>query len=164
MEPGVKSPPKHHTRKRSLADPGKRSADRRVAAAAVATDTTAVTVSIQQPRQLGDGDGIASSSASDVPSSAAGRTPPGVMLHFCGQCQKRFRSSGKLAQHERRVHTTGDAAFYCSFCPTQFRTQCKATQHERTHTGEKPYACSMCPRRFTTKSNTARHERTHATL
>ena len=103
MEPGDKSPPKQHTRKRSLADPGKLRAERRVATAAVATDTTAVTVSIQPPRQLADG--IASSSASDMPSSAVGSTPPGVMLYFCGQCQKRFRSPAKLAQHER-VHTT----------------------------------------------------------
>ena len=107
MEPGDKSPPKQHTRKRSLADPGKPRAERRVATAAVATDTTAVTVSIQQPRQLADG--IASSSASDMPSSAVGSTPPGVRLYFCGQCQKRFRSPAKrfskLAQHER-VHTT----------------------------------------------------------
>ena len=106
MEPGDKSPPKQHTRKRSLADPGKPRAERRVATAAVATDTTAVTVSIQKPRQLADG--IASSSAADMPSSAVGSTPPGAMLYFCGQCQKRFRSPAKLAQHER-VHTTRDA-------------------------------------------------------
>ena len=157
MEPGDKSPPKQHTRKRSLADPGKPRAERRVATAAVATDTTAVTVSIQQPRQLADG--IASSSASDMPSSAVGSTPPGVMLYFCGQCQKRFRSPAKLAQHER-VHTTRDA-ISCSFCPKQFKYQSGATRRERTHTGEKPYACSMCPMRFAEKSDVAPHERTH---
>ena len=157
MEPGDKSPPKQHTRKRSLADPGKPRAERRVATAAVATDTTAVTVSIQQPRQLADG--IASSSASDMPSSAVGSTPPGVMLYFCGQCQKRFRSPAKLAQHER-VHTTRDA-ISCSFCPKQFKHQSGATRHERTHTGEKPYACSICPSRFSDKSHVAPHERTH---
>ena len=162
MEPGNKPPPMQHTRMRSLAAPGKSRVDRRVATAAVAAATTAVTVdrcSIQQPRQLADG--IASSRASDMPSSAAGSTQPGEMFHFCGQCQKRFRSPAKLAQHER-VHTTRDAAaFYCSFCPKQFKRQREATRHERAHTGEKPYACSMCPKRFTNKSDVAPHERTH---
>ena len=170
MEADSKSPPKQHTRKRSVPEQHEPRAKRRAGnVAAAASDNTAVAVSMHYPpRQLDDGplfghDGIASSSASDGPCSAVGSTPAitGAMVHVCGHCQKRFRSPGKLAQHAR-VHTTGDnAAFYCSFCPKQFGKQWEATRHERTHTGEKPYACSMCPRRFSNKSHVAPHERTH---
>ena len=171
-----KSPSKQRTRKRSLAEPGEPRAKRRAGNAAISAENTVVAASVHPTppgttaakrvsRQLDDGppDGIASSSASDVASSTAGLTPatPGAMMHFCGQCQKRFRSPGKLAQHEQRVHTTEDAAFYCSFCPKQFDQKGAATRHERTHTGEKPYACSICPRRFARRSAVAPHERTH---
>ena len=97
-------------------------------------------------------DTTASSSASDVPSSAAGSTlaTPGAMVHFCGHCQKRFRSPARLAQHER-VHTTA----------SDVGCQSTATRHAQAHTGEKPYAFSMCPKRFANKSSVVPHERTH---
>ena len=129
-------------------------------------------------RQLDEGplfghDGIASGSsvASDGPSSAAGSSlviTRAIGL-VCAHCQKRFRSPGKLAQHEM-VHPSGDtqlgdAAYYCTVYPRLFSNQNEAfqhaTRHERTDTGEKPYACSMCPRRFANKSQVAPHERTH---
>ena len=173
MDTEDKSSLKQHTRKRSLSGP-QEPREKRRAGNAAATENAVVAVSVHPPpgtaawrvsRQLGDGqpDGIASSSASDVMSSAAGPAPAisAAMVHVCGHCQKRFRSPGKLAQHER-VHTTAsDAAFYCSYCPKQFGKQGEATRHERTHTGEKPYACSMCPRRFGQKSAVVPHERTH---
>ena len=113
------------------------------------------------PRQLTlDGgplvpDATASSSASDVSSSVAGSTlaTPGAMVHFCGHCQKRFRSPARLAQHER-VHTTA----------SDVGCQNTATRHARAQTGEKLYACSMCPRRFAKKSDVPRHERTHTLI
>ena len=40
----------------------------------------------------------------------------GVTVHVCGHRDKRFRSPGKLAKHER-VHTRDAPSFYCSFCP-----------------------------------------------
>ena len=177
-----KSSPKPHARKRSLDEPGEPRAKRRAGNAAVAPGNTAA-VSMHPPRprpgtgtaakrvsrRLDDGppDAIASSSAPDVRSSAAGPTKPtpsataGAVVHVCGHCQKRFRSPGKLAQHERVHSTASDAAFYCSLCPKQFGNQGAATRHERTHMGEKPHACSMCPRRFAQKGDVARHERTH---
>ena len=116
MEAEGKSPPKQHTRKQSVPEPREPRAKWRAENAAATGKTAAVAVSIHfPPRQLDDGplsghDGIASSSASDGPSSAAGSTQamPGAMGHVCEHCQKRFRSAGKLAQHAR-VHTTGDA-------------------------------------------------------
>ena len=138
-----KSSPKPHARKRSLDELGGPRAKRSAGNAAVAPENTAA-VSMHPPRprpggtaakrvsrRLDDGppDATASSSASDVRSSAAGPTKPtpsataGAGVQVCGHCQKRFRSHGKLAQHER-VHTTAsDAAFYCSFCPKQFGNQ-----------------------------------------
>ena len=140
MEAEGESPPRQHMRKRSLYEPREPRAKRRAVNAAVAAENAAVAVSMHPPpRQLPlDGgplmpDATASSSASDVSSSAAGSTlaTSGATVHFCGHCQKRFRSPARLAQHER------------------------------THTGEKPYACSMCPIRFSQKSGVARHEQTH---
>ena len=158
-----KSPPMRHMRKRSLTEPRRPRTKRRAGnAAAVASENTVVAVSMHPPPGRLD-DGIASSSASYrlQPGTSGSSATPVVVVHFCGHCQKRFRSPGKLAQHEQRVHATGDAAFHCSFCPKQFSCQSKATEHERTHTGEKPYACSICPRRFAQKSDVAPHERTH---
>ena len=161
MEAEGKSPPEQHMRRLSLPEPRESRAKRSAGNAAVATENTAVAVFVHPPRQL-EGDATASSSASDVPCSTTCSIPamPGAAMHFCGHCQKRFRSPARLAQHER-VHTTEDTTFYCSFCPKQFGKQGEATRHERTHTGENPYACSMCPRRFTDKSNATKHERTH---
>ncbi len=173
MEAVSKSPPKQHTRKRSLPGPHEPREKRRARNAAVATENAVVAVSMHPPRtatncklvwrQLGDGqpDAIASSSASDVWSSAAGSTPAisAAMVHVCGKCHKRFRCPGKLAQHAR-VHTS-DTPFQCSICPKGFSSQSKATRHERAHTSEKPYACSMCPRRFARKGDVPPHERTH---
>ena len=149
MESEGKSPPnpKQHTRKRSLPEAGGPRTRRKTgnaAAVAIATESeiAAIAIAVSMPSpQLDDGIGIASSSASDVPSTAAVSTSatPRAMVHFCGHCQKRFRSPAKLAQHER-VHTTRDAAISCSFCPKQFKYQSEATVHERAHKGEQPYA------------------------
>ena len=153
MEAEGKSPPEQHMRRLSLPEPRESQPKLSAGNAAVATENTAVAVSVHPPRQL-EGDATASSSAPDVPSSAAGSTLaiPGAMVHFCGHCQKRFRSPARLAQHER-VHTTaGDGG-----------CQSTATRRAGAQTGEKPYACSMCPRRFAEKSKVAPHERTHTT-
>ena len=165
----AKSPPKQHTHQRPVSEPHEPRPKRRagnVAAVAIET-TTAVGASMHHPpRQLDEvsllPDGIASSSASDVPSSTAASIPatPRATTHICRHCQKRFRSPDRLAQHER-VHSTRDTAFYCTVCPKQFDRQSYATEHERMHTGEKPYGCSMCPKRFSQKSQIVPHERTH---
>ena len=78
---GEYSPPRQHTRKRSVPEPRRTPwAKRRAGNAAVATENAAVAVSMHPPpRQLTlDGgplmpDATASSSASDVPSSAAAK-------------------------------------------------------------------------------------------
>ena len=115
-----KSPPKQRKRMRSPAEPGapgsEPRAKRRPGKAATAepgtknTNTNTVVmphrpaawrVSRQQP---GDGptDATAASRASDAPFGEAGSTPTtGAMVHVCGHYEKRFRSPGKLAQHER---------------------------------------------------------------
>ena len=155
MEAKGKSPSMQQMRKRSLAEPGEPHAKRRPSNSAAAAGNASV--SVHPPvrvRQLNDG------TASDGQAVGSTSATPAVLVHFCGHCQKRFRSPGKLAQHER-VHAASGAAFYCSFCPKQFSCQSKVTRHERRHTGEKPYACSMCPRRFSIKCNVAPHERTH---
>ena len=106
-------------------------------------------------------DTFTSGSTFDEASGEAALTPAsGTGQLACVYCEKRFRSPGKLAQHER-VHARDELPYYCSFCPKRFRYQSQATEHERSHTGEKPHACSMCPRRFAQKSKVAPHERTH---
>ena len=141
MEAESKSPPKQRTLKRSLAEPSEPRAKRRPANTAAAAGNASVseTVSVHPPvrmRQLNDG------IASDGQAAGSTSATPAVTVHFCGHCQKRFRSPGKLAQHER-VHATSAAGFYCSLCPKQFSCQSKVTRHERAHTGEKPCACSI---------------------
>ena len=161
-----KSPPKQHTRKRSLFEPGQPRAKRKAgnAAAATTTEPNAVAVSMHSTatRQLNNG--IASSIASDRQSSAAGSPPaiPSPMVHLCGHCQKRLRSPAKLAQHER-VHATAnakDAAIYCSVCLKQCGYESAAIRHERTHTGETPYASRLDACKKLCKVNLA--ERLHA--
>ena len=108
MEAESKSPPTQHTRKRSLAEPGESCAKRRPGNTAAATGNTSA--SVHPPvrvRQLNDG------IASDGQAAGLTSATPGVLVHFCGHCQKRFRSPGKLAQHAR-VHATSAAAFHCS--------------------------------------------------
>ena len=114
MEAEGKSLPKRQTRKRSLLEPQEPRAKRRPAGtAAVAAENTAaaVAVSTHPPRQLDDG--ITSGSALDGQSSTAGLTSASAegTVHLCGHCQKRFRSPGKLAQHER-VHATETVPFH----------------------------------------------------
>ena len=105
MEAEGELPPRQHTRKRSLPEPREPRAKRRAGnALAIAAENAAVT-SMHSP-QLDGGplvpDATASSSASGVPPSAVASTLaiPGAMVHFCGHCQKRFRSPARL-----RVHT-----------------------------------------------------------
>ena len=159
MEAEGRTPPDRHTRRRSLTEPQEPRARRRSGNADAGT-----TVVSTETRRVAVSDGVRSTTAShiDVSHSTAGSNPttPAAIGHFCGHCQKRFRSPGKLVQHER-VHATRGAAFYGSLCPKQFSCESKVATHERTHTGEKPYACSMCPRRFAQKCNAVRHERTH---
>ena len=166
---------KQRKRKRSVAEPRAPGADLRAKGRPgkdVATEPSTQHTAIVIPRRLaakrvsrqsddGPHDGTASSSAcSVVPSGEADLAlATGAAVHVCGHCERRFRSPGKLAQHER-VHTR-DAAFYCSFCPKWFSGQSDAAIHERAHTGKKPYACSICPKRFNQKTNVPRHERTH---
>jgi len=58
--------------------------------------------------------GIASSIASDGQSGTAGSSAtPQVMVPFFGHCQKRFRSPGKLTQHER-VHAPAEIGDRCA--------------------------------------------------
>ena len=185
-------PPKQHKRTRSLAEqvPGSEPGTKRSRAGkapatiiiSTVTENAAVPASmhpapgtatkrVSRQSDHGPNDAIASSSASDVPFGEADSTSaPGptvvFTVHVCGQCEKRFRSPGKLAQHERvHCHHAGGARdklpFYCLFCPKQFGYLSQATDHARSHTGEKPYACSRCPVHFNDNSYAARHERTH---
>ena len=108
-------PPKQRKHKRSLAELGEPMVKRGPGNATTEpTNTATFSVMARRPaakrvsrRQLDDGpiDAIASSSAPDGPASAAGATPAtsAATAHVCGHCQKRFRSPGKLAQHEREA-------------------------------------------------------------
>ena len=132
-------------RKRSPAEPSAAGSQPKRGKGKAPTNTA---TSGSQQTLLDDGPAYATASSSgfDLPPGKTGSTSETrPTVHVCGQCDKRFWSPAKLAQHER-VHTTRDTAVSCSFCPKQFKRQAEATRHERTHTGEKPYACSMCPR------------------
>ena len=79
-------------------------------------------------RQPGAPSATASADAAMQPGALENPVQCGALVHVCGHCEKRFRSPGKLVQHER-VHAT--TRFYCSFCHKTFVKQSTAAVHCR---------------------------------
>ena len=66
--------------------------------------------------------------------------------HRCPKCNKGFRKSSLLRQHER-IHLSVKPHI-CEFCNKGFTTPWNLKMHIRTHTGYKPYLCSTCGKGF----------------
>ncbi|KAL4714251.1 hypothetical protein ACJJTC_009603 [Scirpophaga incertulas] len=113
-----------------------------------------------------------------------------VPLYRCPQCEQRFATITRRANHLAAVHRVTDAHYQCSMCPRKFLVSsnlrshirkthlkekrhtcqhCSATFHGRqdlvahtaTHTGQYAHHCHVCPKRYTRRKALIVHLRTH---
>ncbi|KYN07584.1 hypothetical protein ALC62_01404 [Cyphomyrmex costatus] len=115
--------------------------------------------------------------------SIARTTPRDIgVLHKCGTCNKEFKYTTHLRDHEK-THT-GEKPYQCEFCKykcgderfksnkdlyaggkshqcgtcnKEFKYTTHLRRHERTHTGEKPYQCEFCKYKCGQKVHLTRH-------
>ena len=73
----------------------------------------------------------------------------------CDKCNKRFKTSSNLAEHQR-VH--GNEKYKCKECPKSFKSLIGFNQHKRTHTGQM-FSCKVCDEQFQSKHSVNRHEK-----
>lgn len=77
----------------------------------------------------------------------------------CQLCQKAFRNSRSLREHD--VVHTGARDYACSVCGKAFGTATNMRIHLLTHSGQRPFECQTCGATFRQKDSLKVHVRKH---
>lgn len=81
--------------------------------------------------------------------------------HPCRKCNKVFKHSSGLSNHNRVVHQMKPVKVLCSVCGSYVSN---IYNHMMRHSGEKPYACNQCEKKFGSKPQLKQHLLVHSGL
>lgn len=76
-------------------------------------------------------------------------------------CNKVFKNSSGLYNHNRNIHKLKGAKVLCSVCGNYVSN---IYNHMMRHSGEKPYQCNQCGKRFIAKPQLRQHLLVHSGL
>lgn len=79
----------------------------------------------------------------------------------CKKCNKVFKYSSGLSNHNRLVHKLKNVKVLCSVCGSYVAN---IYNHMFRHSGEKPYVCNQCDKRFSSKPQLKQHLLVHSGL
>lgn len=79
----------------------------------------------------------------------------------CKICNKVFKNSSGLYNHNRNIHKLKGAKVLCSVCGNHVSN---IYNHMMRHTGEKPFQCNQCGKRFVGKPQLRQHLLVHSGL
>uniref|UniRef100_A0A8C2XF83 C2H2-type domain-containing protein n=1 Tax=Cyclopterus lumpus TaxID=8103 RepID=A0A8C2XF83_CYCLU len=75
---------------------------------------------------------------------------PSALGYHKGTCRK-------LKKFKASIQKDEPAEKHCVHCNKVFRSSWMLKQHERVHTGERPYLCSVCPKKFRVNQALKKH-------
>ena len=84
----------------------------------------------------------------------------GERPYKCETCFKAYAGQTNLKNHIIRAHTD-EKPFKCKSCPKAYTRKDSLEKHELNHTGEKPFQCNICQKTFALKHVWKNHERSH---
>lgn len=87
---------------------------------------------------------------------------PGLKIHPCPICGKKFSLRCNMHRH-KRIHFGTSKTHECPFCGKKLSCKFGLETHIRfIHTGERPFQCSICDFRCVSKSDLRRHNLSHS--
>jgi KRAB domain-containing zinc finger protein len=81
--------------------------------------------------------------------------------HGCNLCSKQFKSTQKLKQHVKVVHTKRTKEFTCLECNKAFFTKSDLNRHQNIHNREGFSKCYFCYKKFSQSGHLVTHMRLH---
>lgn len=79
-----------------------------------------------------------------------------VIVSFCTDCGKGFKSKSGYYIHRKIHHSTGNTCPRCKTCGKFFGSRSRLAVHERIHSGE-TILCSQCGKHFRYERNLKKH-------